>query len=65
MTSDLAPNDNSTYGTYFTHEWLFKRSSSKGLLFAKANDVGAQFFEGCRFKAVPNKEIFVVISSGN
>lgn len=65
MTSNLAPNSTSTYDTYFTHEWLFKRSSSKDLLFANANGVEAQFFEGCRFKVVPNEELFVIISFGN
>ena len=64
--TSLAPGELYSVLTYFTREWIFKRSSSNDLMYAEANGIKSQFFEGCRFKASPKANIFyVLISSGN
>ena len=51
--------------THFTHEWIFERSDTKNRVFARANGVIAETFEGCHFGAKVNSEILVeVISPG-
>ena len=52
-----------TVYTFFTHEWIFKRSSSNDLLYAELNGIKSKFFEGCRFKATFDRNI-VTITSG-
>ena len=59
----LAPNSHYTVYTFFTHEWIFKRSSSNDLLYAELNGIKSKFFEGCRFKATFDRNI-VTITSG-
>ena len=65
MESNLPPENERTFLTYFTHQWIFKRSGNKERLKATANGVSAQVFEGCRFMAKPDKRIQITISEGN
>ena len=61
----LAPDSKYVAYSYFTHEWIFKSSSSDNLWYAEANGVKSQFYEGCRFKATFNSINYVFITSGN
>ena len=65
LTSKLAPKSEVMFGTYFSHEWIFKRYWSNDRLFANANGVQAEVFEGCRFKVKPTDRLIVEISTGN
>ena len=65
IMASLAPDSHYSAYTYFTHEWIFKSSSSDNLWYAEANGVKSQFYEGCRSKATFNMINFVLITSGN
>ena len=60
----LAPDGFIHIDTYFTHEFIFKRSSSNDLLYAVANGKKSKRFEGCRFEATLHGNIVVTITSG-
>ena len=63
--SKLAPASNFSITTFFTHQWIFKDSSSKYGLTANANGIVDDVFEGCHFKAKVNQPILVTVSNGN
>ena len=65
MKSKLPPGAKIVFGTYSTHRWIFKKSSSNDRLLAKANGITDEFFEGCHFNANPKTRVIVTISSGN
>ena len=65
VKSNLSPGAKFGQITFFTHPYIFKRSSSKDRLIAKANGITDEVFEGYYFKAKPNEKISVTISHGN
>jgi len=64
MKSKLAPGSKIVFGSYSTHRWFFKRSSSNDRLLANANGITEEFFEGCHFKASTKDRLIVIISDG-
>ena len=65
LKSKLGPEEEFSHETYFTQNFLFKRSETKDRLKATANGVTSEVFEGCRFGAEPGRLLFVNIISGN
>ena len=57
--SNLLPTAKHTRKTYFTHDWIFKQSGTDNRVFASANGVKDETFEGCNFGAEINSEINV------
>ena len=63
--SCLDQGDKYRQTTYFSHQWIFKDSSDSHSLFANANGMKENIFEGCAFKAEANSIIHVTITEGN
>ena len=61
----LNPGNEYSHETYFTQNYLFKRSDTNERLKCSANGITAHVFEGCRFKATEGRLIMVNISRGN
>ena len=64
LKSNLTPREELTQITYFTHNWVFKRSSTNESLVAKGNGVQGERFEGCVFGAMDGEPFRVTIMSG-
>ena len=47
--SNLAPGEEFAQVTYFEHEWIFKQSGTNNRLFAEAQGMKGETFEGCHF----------------
>ena len=66
--ANLSPGESSTFETHFTHNWKFKRSgqskSQDAPLFAYANGMKGNQFEGCKFGANTSKPININLANG-
>ena len=64
MKSQVAPGARIGFNSYFTHQWIFKGSSSSDRFLANANGITEEFFEGGHFKVKPEERINVTILNG-
>ena len=66
--ANLSPGESSTFVTFFSHNWKFKRSghsdSQDWPLFAYANGIKGKQFEGCKFGANTSKPINIYLANG-
>ena len=60
----LAPGEDFSQYTYFTHPWIFRRSEGedKTKLLADGNGIQSLVFEGEKFLAIPNEKMLVIIA---
>lgn len=64
VKSRVYPENQYAHKVFFRQYFFFERSDSNQSLQASANEVTADFFEGCRFKAEAGRPLTVRISRG-
>ena len=62
--SNLAPREEYTQSTFFTHPWIFKVSGEDTRLEVSSNGITEETFEGSMFRAEVNSTIHIELSKG-
>ena len=65
VKSKINPENEFTYETVYSQNFLFKRTNTEKRLKASSNGIVSDVFEGCRFDANPGRLVNVKISYGN